>query len=202
MFGKVNQVMAEDDLHHDRGNFSYQCGFQMLFGGQAAQDSHCREQNVRGIGDGSGKSHVFDTAVFIQLGQHMLSLNEFAGFLPEKDSAQMEAQLDAQNFSAPGNKKPRDQAEQGAVDRQERNSRNAQHVAENQEKNADCKAAVAEGGNVVGQALHISCEQQVHHPGIQLRTVGLGPESGAHQENDKSKEDQDLFIVVNHCVIL
>ena len=91
---------------------------------QLAENRNGGEKNIWGIGNRPGQCHVFHAAVFIQLGKHMLLLNEQPRLPAEKDAADVKADFNADDFAKPGNQYPREQSEKGAVYSEKGNSGN------------------------------------------------------------------------------
>lgn len=120
VFRKVNQIVAQPYFNHHRRNLPDQGGLQMFPACEFGENGNGGEKNVGGIGDSPGKGHVFHAAVFIKLGEHMLLLNNAAGFLAEENTADVEADFDADDFACPGNQNSRQQTKEGTHSLSER----------------------------------------------------------------------------------
>lgn len=158
------------------------------------------KRNVGGIGDSPGKGHVFHAAVFIKLGEHMLLLNNAAGFLAEENTADVEADFDADDFACPGNQNSWQQTKEGTIHCQKGNGGNTENIAEDEKPDAYQESSISEGSDVIRQTVHITGHGKMNGLVIKFGIIHTDQVKGYDSSSHQDEKSDQLFTFVNHSI--
>ena len=149
VFLKINEIVSQNHLDHDRGDLADERRLEMLFRRQFRHHSDRCEKDIRRIGDRPRKYHMLHAAVFIELLEHMPLLDEASRFLPKEDTPDMKTQLDSQDFPQPGDHQSRNQTKKSSVHCKKRDRRDPEDITENQKPNTHRKGSIAKRGDII-----------------------------------------------------
>lgn len=146
---KINEIMPQNHLDHDRGDLTDERRLEMFLRGQLRHHRDRREENIRRIGDRPRKDHMLHATILIELLKHMPLLDETSRFLPEEDTPDMKTQLDSQDFPQPGDHQSRNQAKKSSVHCKKGDRRDPKDITENQKPNTHRKGSIAKRGDII-----------------------------------------------------
>ena len=137
----AQQIMAQPYLYDDGRNFAEGIGDKVIPVRNMAQGAEGRDDHIRRIGNHPADHNRPDTAVGIELFQHIAPANDLFSLIAQQRPRQAKADFDADDFSDPGNQNPRNQTKYDAVDRQKGDRGNTDGVDESNHKHAYAIAA-------------------------------------------------------------
>lgn len=133
----MDEVMAQEDFDDDPRYLAGSCCQKMVFLAEMADGSDSRKRYVGDIWDGPGCGQRPEAAVPVELVPKVMAGNDVDGLAAQDGPQDNEAQFRPQDFADPGNDKARHESENGPIDRQEGNRRQAGHIRDGDHEDTD-----------------------------------------------------------------
>lgn len=132
----------------------------MVFLAEMADGGDGRKGDVRDIWDGPGDGQRREAAVLVELIPQVMTGNDVDGLAAQYGPQDEEAQFRSQDFADPGNDEARHEAEDGPVDGQKGNRRQAGHVGDSDHEDTDEGGIDAKRRNIIDEAVDITGQAQ------------------------------------------
>lgn len=133
----------------------------MVFLAEVADGGDSRKGDVGDIRNGPGHGQRREAAVLVELIPQVMTGNDVDGLAAQAGPQDEEAQFRPQDFADPGNNKARHEAEDGSVDGQKGNRRQAGHVGDSDHEDTDEGSIDAKRRNIIDEAVDITGQAQV-----------------------------------------
>lgn len=132
----------------------------MVFLAEVADGGDSRKGDVGDIRNGPGHGQRREAAALVELISQVMTGNDVDGLAAQDSPQDEEAQFRPQDFADPGNNKARHEAEDGSVDGQKGNRRQAGHVGDSDHEDTDEGGIDAKRRNIIDEAVDITGQAQ------------------------------------------